>query len=194
MPVEFYEEYSWPKLFGWTPSIVEANGGIGRFDSESPLGAVRFTFDQMSRYLQRPISGFQESASETRERLQRLRDEADRLLKEATGAVRERLQRVRDEADRLLREAGGAGGANDDCFNPTTGQDAPCGTPGAMPRPATGYGSRAPSGTQANCGTFDVGCHLSNFFTSETAKDVGKRIGLALLAIVLLAVAIISLR
>lgn len=193
MPVEFYEEYSWPKLFGWTPSIVEANGGIGRFDSESPLSAVRFTFDQMSRYLTRPISGFQESASETRERLQRLRDEADRLLREATGAVRERLQRVRDEADRLLKEAGGVGGTNDDCFDPTTGQTVPCGTPGALRRPPSGFGSVTP-GAGPECGAFDLGCSIAQFFNSDTAKDVGKRVGLVLLAVVLLAVAIISLR
>jgi hypothetical protein len=189
MPVEFYEEYSWPRLFGWTPSIVEANGGIGRFDSESPLGAVRFTFDQMRRYLQRPISGFHESASETRERLQRMRDEADRLLITATGAVADRLRQVRDEADRLLKEAGGG---IDDCFDATTGKVAPCGTPGAKARPSSGAGGEAPA--RADCGTFDVGCHLGNFFTSPTAKDVGKRIGLVLLAVVLLAVAIISLR
>lgn len=190
MAVEFYEEYSWPKNFGWTPSIVEANGGIGRFDSESPLGYVRFTFDQMGRYLQRPISGFQETPSQLRDRLRGVRDEADRLLKEAQGEVRDRLQRVRDEADRLLREAGGGA---DDCFDPTTGQSVPCGTPGSMRRPPSGYGSQAP-GAAAGCGTFDVGCHLEKFFTSETAKDVGKRIGLVLLAVVLLAVAVISLR
>lgn len=47
---------------------------------------------------------------------------------------------------------------------------------------------------QSKCDTFDIGCKIEEFFGSETAKDVGKRTTLILAALVLLAVAIISLR
>lgn len=46
----------------------------------------------------------------------------------------------------------------------------------------------------AECSTFDIGCHLEKFFTGDTAKDLAKRGGLVLLAVVLLALAIISLK
>lgn len=55
-------------------------------------------------------------------------------------------------------------------------------------------GQAGDAATASPCGTFDIGCHLSEFLTGDAAKDVGKRIALLLVAVVLLAVAIISLR
>lgn len=75
------------------------------------------------------------------------------------------------------------------------------GTPGATPNviksrdAGIGAGIRLPNiEGGAGCSTFDVACHLESFFTGDTAKDLGKRLGLVLLAVVLLAVAIVSLR
>jgi len=46
----------------------------------------------------------------------------------------------------------------------------------------------------APCGTFDVDCYLERFLGSEVVKDYSKRVGLVLLAVVLIVVAVISLR
>lgn len=44
------------------------------------------------------------------------------------------------------------------------------------------------------CSPFDLSCYLQNFMQSDTAKDVSKRVALFVVAVLLLAVAIISLR
>jgi len=47
---------------------------------------------------------------------------------------------------------------------------------------------------QSKCDTFDFGCKFNEVLTSDATQDVGKRIGLVLAAIVILAIAIVSLR
>jgi hypothetical protein len=44
------------------------------------------------------------------------------------------------------------------------------------------------------CGTFDIDCYLERFISSETVKDYSKRAALVLVAVVLIVVAIVSLR
>lgn len=46
----------------------------------------------------------------------------------------------------------------------------------------------------SKCGTFDFGCQAEEFLTGETAKDIGKRVALVLVAVILIVAAIISLR
>lgn len=65
----------------------------------------------------------------------------------------------------------------------------------ALPGGGAGQdGSQASGGSSAGCDWFDVGCHLEGFITGDTGRDLGKRIGLVVLAVVLLAVAVVSLR
>ena len=75
-----------------------------------------------------------------------------------------------------------------------------------LPKETSGYlakilqgGGNAPQGQQTNpvsssCGTFDLACHFNNFLTGDTAKDVAKRVALVALALVLVIVAVVSLR
>lgn len=44
------------------------------------------------------------------------------------------------------------------------------------------------------CGYLELDCHLEKFMGSDIVKDYSKRVGLVLLAIVLIVVAIVSLR
>lgn len=44
------------------------------------------------------------------------------------------------------------------------------------------------------CGTFEIGCQLEQFIGSDVVKDYSKRVGLVLVAVLLIVVAIISLR
>lgn len=44
------------------------------------------------------------------------------------------------------------------------------------------------------CGTFEIGCQLKELLSSDLVKDYSKRVGLVLLAVVLIAIAIVSLR
>ncbi len=84
-----------------------------------------------------------------------------------------------------------------DCLD-EAGKRVPCDSPEAVGRVITNEEAEKyrPGGAlnPVECDTLDVGCHLEKFFGGDVAKDVGKRVGLVLLAVVLLAVAIISLR
>jgi len=62
----------------------------------------------------------------------------------------------------------------------------------SAPRETQDYVSGITGGRE--CGMFDFGCKLENWTYGETGKDVGKRIALVLAAIVIIAVAIVSLR
>lgn len=44
------------------------------------------------------------------------------------------------------------------------------------------------------CGYLDIDCHLQKFLGSEVVKDYSKRVGLVIVAIILIVVAIVSLR
>lgn len=46
----------------------------------------------------------------------------------------------------------------------------------------------------SECGYLEIDCHLEKFLGSDIVKDYSKRVGLVLLAIVLIVVAIVSLR
>jgi hypothetical protein len=48
--------------------------------------------------------------------------------------------------------------------------------------------------TASGCGYFDFGCQAEKLVSGDTVKDIGKRIGLSVLALVLIALAIVSLR
>lgn len=44
------------------------------------------------------------------------------------------------------------------------------------------------------CGTFDIPCYITQALGSDIVKDYAKRVGLVVLAVIILAIAIISLR
>lgn len=79
-----------------------------------------------------------------------------------------------------------------DCVDPQ-GNPIDCADPRAG-EPVAGALRRGTLTVDRPCGTFDFGCYLERFFTGETAKDLGKRIALLLVALVILGAAIVSLR
>jgi len=68
--------------------------------------------------------------------------------------------------------------------------------PGQTVRPdVLTWGSPPTAGTAPpNCGTFEIGCQLEKFITSDAVKDYSKRVGLVLVAVLLIVIAIVSLR
>jgi len=69
-------------------------------------------------------------------------------------------------------------------------------TPGQTVRPnVLRWGSPPTAGTpEPECGYLELDCYLSKFLGSDQVKDYSKRVGLVLVAVLLIVVAIISLR
>lgn len=69
-------------------------------------------------------------------------------------------------------------------------------TPGQTARPDILTWGDPPTNVQPppKCGTFEIGCQLESFLSSDVVKDYSKRVGLVLVAVLLIVVAVISLR
>jgi len=69
-------------------------------------------------------------------------------------------------------------------------------TPGQTVRSDVIVWGNPPTNAQPapKCGTFEIGCQLQQFIGSDVVKDYSKRVGLVLVAVLLIVVAIISLR
>ena len=69
-------------------------------------------------------------------------------------------------------------------------------SPGQTVRPGVVTFGNPPSNVQPppDCGTFEIGCQLEKFIGSDVVKDYSKRVGLVLVAVLLIVIAIVSLR
>lgn len=68
--------------------------------------------------------------------------------------------------------------------------------PGQTVRPGVLTWGQAPTNVppEPECGSLELGCQLGKFLGSDIVKDYSKRVGLVLVAVLLIVVAIISLR
>jgi hypothetical protein len=265
--VEFYEQYDWARLYGWTPSIVSMNGGVSTIDSYTPVSYARYTIDRMRDYLQRPTgreistqeivdylykvadrfgidrdiayrqieaeSGFNPKAKSPKGAVgvaqfmpdtaarYGLNDRTDPYASlDAWGAYMSDLLKMNDnDYERALAsynwgegkvlEAFKKWGASwlgkapqetrnyvrkimgdwksEEIWVDENGNIVPPGTPGAT---RSVVRTRGAGVVDAITGGFD----LPGFLEGDTAKDVGKRVGLVVLAALLLIAAIVSLR
>lgn len=237
----FYENYTLPTQFGWTPSIMNLLGGESLLDTYTPLGAAQYSVQAYTDYLKRATG---QGKAQLVDYLYRVADSFD-IDRDAAYKQIERESGFNPQAIGKATRFGTAKGIAQfidstaqqyglrDPFDPYASFDAwgkymndlLLQFDGDYPKALAAYNwgqgnvrkaieaygddwlNNAPTETREyvaaisgnvaerdDCGWFDVNCHVRQFVESPTGKDAAKRVALFVAALVILAVAIISLR
>jgi hypothetical protein len=207
--VQFYEQYDLGKLYGFTPSIASLLAGVGtKLDSFTSSAYAQFTVDQYRDWLSRPLASAAQVADQARRAGEYFFQdegpispaEADKIFRQGipnrqgTPAPATRTAKKPEgdtEADKIFR---GEGRGNPDSSQSDRSILGRIYDLGVGVGDAAGDAASGGEYSKSGCGSFDLNCQFRDLATSDTGKDVAKRFLLILAALLLLGLAILSLR
>lgn len=216
---DWYEYYDLTRLRGWTPSIVGMLGGTARMDSYTPVSNARWTMQSMQGWLQRP-TGREPSKAELVDYLNQVADKfgINRDVAYAQIQTESGFDRFDPYASidawgahmrNLLNKYGDNYAVALAAYNqgePTIDKAIKEGREewlNKAPKEAQGYvgsileDAKAVGSFLSDPGNFIsewAGNTFTEFLNSDFVKDVSKRIGLTLLAVLIIAIALLRLK